>query len=1394
MEITRLTVPVARAFRLSPSLACLIALLATAGHVSAAGGPTSFAPARLPSLEGSPVSYVIITPAALAPEFERLASWRTRSGLPAVVRSTEEIFAAYGAGADEAERLRLFIRDAHRLWGTGWILLGGDSDVLPARYAHTSFYGGADLLTDLYFSCLDGNWNADGDAIFGEAAVESIAGSGDDADLGPEVFLGRAPVSTLEQAKVFVDKTLDYERRPPPGWSERALLLGEVLFPSAWTPGDPAPQLDGAMVANRTLALFPPAFDVTRLYQNNPAWPGSLYESRRAAIDSMNAGYAIVHHVGHGFRFNLSVGDASIVNADADALTNGDRTFLLYALNCTSAAFNFNCVSERFLENPNGGAVAVLGSTDLDFVTTSMDYQDVFYEKLFAQGYDRVGEAFTLANAAFAAQAEYDGAHRWTQFCLVLLGDPSLRIWSSVPRELAVTHPAVVPLGSPELAVTVLCEGSPLSGALVTLDKEGDTYASAVTGPDGVAHVPFWPRAEGAFSVVATAKNAVPYEGSAAVTSPAAAHVVVQALRLALHPSDGYKSADGDLQAGATMYLKLRFHNTGAAPVSNLWVEGAIADPWVSLAESTSAIPNLAPGQDAWMYGWLRLVIAREIPDGRRVHCEIQVRGSNGFITGELLEFRAISPRPELVEALPPSGGPAQSAFSLRVTNDGMGGLSKWRAVLSRFSGVASLIDSIANLDTLATGQTATVGPFVYEPAAGDPRFFLHVEDDVGTLLDSVIVDFSPPPTPQGIAATGGTDRIRVSWSVPEGADDLQGYRVYRAEAATGQYVRVTSDPVRGASVFEDAGLAPTTTFFYRVSSLDEAGNESALSDSVVMITSPPMESGWPATVSLDSPSAPALADVDGDSIPEIIAGGDEVYVFHSDGTELRDGDNNSLTLGVFTTQGFRYWSCPAVGDLDGDEEPEIVACSWQDQPDQTPQVGRLFVWRASGEVAPGWPQPFLDSPANPWATPALGDLDGDGTLEIVVPSRGRVYAFHHDGTDVLDGDADPGTNGVFMGLSGADYMYGSAALADIDGDGRDEIIVLDRGRPGGSRLHVMNGDGSSAARFPFTVGSSQTTSSPAVVDINGDGIQEIIFGAGDNHVYAVHLSGSNVQGWPASGPVLSGYTDFQSSPAVGDINGDGDLDVVIGSNDGRLFAWRGKDGAILPGFPLQVAPPGFRLGSPIIGEMDGESPEREVIVPAFDGKLYALNHDGTAVPGFPYVTSGEMPAGALLGDADRDGVQNLLFQSSDQHIYLLEFPGVPAMPSQDPWPMFRQNAHRNGRVLRGPTVDVVLEDPDEGAAAARAAFPQPGPNPFSPSVSFQVVVPGGGGERVSLRLFDVKGCLVRELCDRMLPPGAHRLAWDGCDARGRTVPSGVYFAGVKIGRFEAVRRVVRSR
>ena len=229
----------------------------------------------------------------------------------------------------------------------------------PARYGKTLFFGGEEIPTDLYYQCVDGNWNADGDAIFGEGFANT-ATPGDDADLYPEVWIGRLPTTTLGEAQTVVDKILAYEATPlRNGYQNDFLALGEVLFPQNYHPGDTI-LFDGATICEEVIGHLPGNYRTVRMYENvpDPRWPTAILEIKPAVLDSIDAGFGIVHHVGHGYINTMSVGyaDQALTNADADARTNGNETFFLYAINCTSSAIDFNCIAERYILNENGGA------------------------------------------------------------------------------------------------------------------------------------------------------------------------------------------------------------------------------------------------------------------------------------------------------------------------------------------------------------------------------------------------------------------------------------------------------------------------------------------------------------------------------------------------------------------------------------------------------------------------------------------------------------------------------------------------------------------------------------------------------------------------------------------------------------------------------------------------------------------------------------------------------------------------------------------------------------------------------------------------------------------------------------------------------------------------------
>ena len=154
--------------------------------------------------------YLIITNEALKDKFRILADWKTKKGIPAIIETVEEISTTY-TGSDIQEKIRNYLVDVKRNYGSMFVLLGGDTNIIPARVKKSRYSKNKDwVAVDFYYTCVDnGNWNKNGNNIYYEADKIDFE---DSKDWGVSFKLGRAPVETLEEAEVFVNKVIHYEK------------------------------------------------------------------------------------------------------------------------------------------------------------------------------------------------------------------------------------------------------------------------------------------------------------------------------------------------------------------------------------------------------------------------------------------------------------------------------------------------------------------------------------------------------------------------------------------------------------------------------------------------------------------------------------------------------------------------------------------------------------------------------------------------------------------------------------------------------------------------------------------------------------------------------------------------------------------------------------------------------------------------------------------------------------------------------------------------------------------------------------------------------------------------------------------------------------------------------
>jgi hypothetical protein len=249
----------------------------------------------------------------------------------------------------------------------------------------------------------------------------------------------------------------------------------------------------------------------------------------------------------------------------------------------------------------------------------------------------------------------------------------------------------------------------------------------------------------------------------------------------------------------------------------------------------------------------------------------------------------------------------------------------------------------------------------------------------------------------------------------------------------------------------------------------------------------------------------------------------------------------------------------PAVADLDGDTFPEVGFIAYYVDGYTSGMVVVLDGRDGSEKVA--IPPTSYDVDGR-WGI-AFGQIDDDPELEIISPVKSHgLVAWEHDGTFKWE---VPG--GSLADLSATDYVLAYPGVADLEGDGAVEVFM------GG--VIVRGADGSVVHDGGWMGCNAVTTTHPwccsTAADLDEDGVMEIVGGNA-----AMRVDGSDL--WRFSGD--DGF------PAVGDIDLDGDPDVVVVSS-GQVYVREGSTGAVFYG-PVAI-PGGGRGGPPTIGDFDGD-------------------------------------------------------------------------------------------------------------------------------------------------------------------------------------------------------------
>ena len=404
---------------------------------------TIFKKPTLPCTAAESYQHVVISSGTVADAARALVMYRRKTGTTSTLVTVADIMKVYAYGGDTQAMIREFIRDAYKNWGTEYVVLAGDTTVVPVRLLYGEAGGDVGSIpSDLYYQCLDGDFDGNGNGIYGELDDGPDGGM---PDLYAEVKIGRVSAQTPEEFRNWFSKMLKYDedvaaRKP---YTRGSLFAAEYAGPYDWCISAPLMEQIRQGTSYRGLndgyeaygfMDVPDLFDeesMQTLYDkdSNEAWDGT---SVVAALNT-GAGVSVINHMGHSSpssNMRLSI-------SDVDGLVN-ENPFFVYSQGCDAGAFDKDCIAEHFTTSTKFGAFAGVWNSRYGWYSynetqllpsgSSQRYQRRFWDAVFRDGHRELGYANMLSHERNAANARSGDTMLWCYYETTLFGDPMQQI------------------------------------------------------------------------------------------------------------------------------------------------------------------------------------------------------------------------------------------------------------------------------------------------------------------------------------------------------------------------------------------------------------------------------------------------------------------------------------------------------------------------------------------------------------------------------------------------------------------------------------------------------------------------------------------------------------------------------------------------------------------------------------------------------------------------------------------------------------------------------------------------------------------------------------------------------------------------------------------------------
>ena len=503
--------------------------------------------------------YLMIIDGAKEAQWQPLADFYIGRGISVMLQTVDQILATT-AGQDDQEKIRNFIIDSYAENPLRYVLLGGDTDVIPHRGFYVSMdsqNSDNDIPADMYYSCLDGTWNYDNDSHWGEPQ---------EADLAPELALGRICYNNDAEIANQINKIFMYQVAPVEDQIKSSGFVGEWLWDGPTWGGDYMDEMIGGSNAHGYTTVGVPAdWNITTLYDRTAGQSESWGSAQIRPF--LSNGPNLVNHLGHSnTTYNMRLSNSQ-VSASTISNNGANQNFSIYfTQGCYAGSFDNrntevgsytqDSITEKFTSLPTSAAGMIShsrygwgmqGSTDGASQYLHREYIDaIFGEDIHALGYTLVDSK--IDNIPFITGS---GVMYWVTYETNLFGCPVTSIWSDTPSSITANLPSIWLVGLNQYTVQTNAPN-----ALLKIKQDTDILYEGYADETGIISIDLTDSLlPGNYVVYLSAANFYPSSHNIFVTASDMPYIVCDSVI----SSD----EDGILHTGEVLNISMQIRNMG---------------------------------------------------------------------------------------------------------------------------------------------------------------------------------------------------------------------------------------------------------------------------------------------------------------------------------------------------------------------------------------------------------------------------------------------------------------------------------------------------------------------------------------------------------------------------------------------------------------------------------------------------------------------------------------------------------------------------------------------------------------------------------------------------------------------------------------------------------------